>query len=81
MPYIPQEAREELLERPPETPGELNYEITQLVQSYLDTKDEIGYSALAEVVSALECAKLEFYRRVVVPYEDSKIEQNGDVYE
>ena len=29
----------------------------------------------------LECAKLELYRRVAAPYEDEKIDQNGDVYD
>ena len=29
---------------------------------------------------ALECAKLEFARRIVAPYEDAKIKENGDVY-
>ena len=29
---------------------------------------------------ALESAKLEFYRRVVAPYEDEKMNLNGDVY-
>lgn len=31
-------------------------------------------------IGALEAAKLEFYRRVVAPYEDKKIFDNGDVY-
>jgi hypothetical protein len=29
--------------------------------------------------AALECAKLEFYRRIVVPYEDGRCAANGDV--
>jgi len=33
------------------------------------------------VIGALEACKLEFYRRAVVPYEDKKIKENGDVYE
>ena len=31
-------------------------------------------------MGALECAKLELYRRVAAPYEDVKIMENGDVY-
>ena len=31
-------------------------------------------------IGALEAAKLEFYRRVVAPYEDQKMLDNGDVY-
>jgi len=32
------------------------------------------------IIGALECAKLELYRRVAAPYEDDKIAENGDVY-
>lgn len=31
-------------------------------------------------VGAIECAKMEFARRVIFPYEDRKISENGDVY-
>lgn len=33
-----------------------------------------------DALGALECCKLEFYRRVAAPYEDSKIKSNGDCY-
>lgn len=33
-----------------------------------------------EKVGVIECAVLEFYRRVVAPYEDEAIKRNGDVY-
>lgn len=36
--------------------------------------------SLADVIGTIECVKLEFYRRVVAPYEDKKAEQNGDAY-
>ena len=31
------------------------------------------------MIGALECCKQEYYRAVVGPYEDIKIEENGDV--
>jgi hypothetical protein len=34
---------------------------------------------MSSLISEVECAKLEFYRRVVSPYEDEKIKENGDV--
>ena len=40
----------------------------------------LTYQTMNDIIGALEGAKLEFYRRVVVPYENDKIEQNGDVY-
>jgi hypothetical protein len=32
-----------------------------------------------DVLGALHAAGLEFNRRIVAPYEDTKIEQNGDI--
>jgi hypothetical protein len=60
--------------------GELNYLITQLGLMYLDRHGK-SYNTISDVVKAMECAKLEFYRRVAAPYEDNKIRENGDVYE
>ena len=39
-----------------------------------------NYVKLNELIGVLECAKLELYRRVASPYEDEKVESNGDVY-
>lgn len=60
------------------TPGELNFQLTALVDGYL--AGNLDYQAINDVVGALECAKLEVYRRIAAPYEDLKIELNGDVY-
>lgn len=81
MPYINAKARERLNNGGhPETPGELNYAITKLVDDYLIQKGEIRYAHVNEVIGAIECAKLELYRRVAAPYEDQKITEAGDVY-
>jgi hypothetical protein len=83
MPYIDQLRREMLanIAHSPETIGELNYTITKLLTNYA-TKNyhHFGYTQMNELVGVLECAKLEFYRRVAAPYEDKKITENGDVY-
>lgn len=78
MPYIPRDERF-YAAFTPETPGELNYAITVLVMDYLRGKKH-SYKTMNEIVGALECAKTEFYRRVMAPYEDEKCKQNGDVY-
>jgi hypothetical protein len=80
MPYIYKAKRAALVEhtRTPQTPGELNYIITSIINNYY--KQYGGYAAINDVLGALEGAKLEFYRRVVAPYEDQKIQENGDVY-
>ena len=62
-------------------PGWLNFQITKLCDDYLKHEDRgKNYGNINEVIGVLECAKLEFYRRVAAPYEDTKIEANGDVY-
>lgn len=61
------------------TSGRLNFTLTAIIKAYLDTKG-LSYSTINDIIGALEGAKLEFYRRVAVPYEDKKIKENGDVY-
>ena len=79
MPYIPKEDRtEDRAERNPCDPGELNYALTRMCIRYLDGRPH--YHNFAEAIGALECAKLELYRRMVAPYEDKKCAENGDVY-
>ena len=85
MPYISQAARVDLEfhnNRGPGSAGELNYLVTGLVTDYIAEKygGRLSYSAVNEVVGVLECAKMELYRRIAVPYEDKKMEENGDVY-
>lgn len=82
MPYIDYNGRTRLSHISgvfPDTPGELNFCITKLIQNYL-FRDGITYHRLNDVVGALECAKLELYRRKIIPYEDKKIIENGDVW-
>lgn len=82
MPYIQQERREAILAgEEPQDAGELNFAITILVDNYLKGKGGIRYAHLNEVIGAMDCAKLELYRRVAAPYEDKKIAESGDVYE
>lgn len=59
--------------------GELNYLFSMIAKAYL-IRHGMSYNTLGDVVKALECAKLEFYRTVVGPYEDKKISQNGGLY-
>ncbi len=82
MPYIKQHDRE-IRDFSEEAywlrdPGQLNFAITTLIKEYFNSNP--CYQSINDVVGALEGAKLEFYRRVAAPYEDSKIKENGDVY-
>lgn len=81
MPYIKEEDRDPLCyqDRHPETAGELNYYFTMAARLYLLNKGE-SYQTYNDIIGALEGCKMELYRRKISPYEDKKIEENGDVY-
>jgi hypothetical protein len=86
MPYIKPENRERfdgllagVSETLPADAGELNFLLSSICELYLKAKGK-KYQNLNEVVGVLECAKLEFYRRVAAPYENEKISVNGDVF-
>lgn len=90
MPYIKKERRVELIQydatgmyirtRDMISTGELNFAITSLVLDYANGLGNLSYITVNDVMGALECAKLELYRRLAAPYEDKKIQENGDVY-
>ena len=80
MPYIKPHLRVSMDSgQLPTCPGELNYCITQLIDGYLQ-RNPRSYMRINEVIGVLECAKLEAYRRIAVPYEDIQHAANGDVY-
>lgn len=83
MPYIHRDRRIDIDRfHNPWTMGELNYAITTMCNKFLaDHEAPVpSYTDLNAVIGVLECVKLEYYRRVVAPYEDIKKTQNGDVY-
>ena len=84
MPYITQKQRNTLNKSLDESlsisnPGELNYLITVICLIYL-RDNNLKYQTINDIIGALDCAKMEFYRRVVVDYENEKIKINGDVF-
>lgn len=81
MPYIIKERRPQLTPYlRPQNAGELNFIITKLVLDFIENQGGLNYGNVNTAVGALECAKLELYRRLAAPYEDRKIATNGDVY-
>jgi len=77
MPYIKQKDRGIWA---PSTPGELNFQITKMVDAFIQKTGGVNYTNLNTAVGVLECAKLELYRRIAAPYEEVKMGENGDVY-
>ncbi len=86
MPYIKEERRKlyqqsltdlasTLRDRQTES-GDVVYCVYWLLkQLYGDGNFDLKSDALR----VLEAAKLEYYRRILAPYEDAKIRENGDV--
>ncbi len=58
--------------------GDLNYVICELVgQLILNTK--ISYTQISEWIDAVDGAENELRRRLLYPYENIKVIENGDV--
>lgn len=86
MPYIAKHDRQKFMwieqaieDTPPQTGGELQYLIAVMIHNYV--KDQgLRYQTCNDIMGALTGANMEFYRRFVANYEDTKIRDNGDVY-
>ena len=84
MPYIKPDARHTFeshiqnLASDAENAGDLNYIITKMLHLYIQKK-WLKYANCNEVIGALECCKLELYRKVIAKYENEKIVENGGV--
>ena len=81
MPYIKQHERSKFIIPAVSSGGELQYMIAAMIQAHLERKEEVRYKDLEEILGALAGAQHEFYREVVAPYEDEKMEENGGVYD
>ena len=87
MPYARQQYRKELdkgidevIEKLKASPLEkidanLNYVIFKILRRIY----KMDYFDLNRAMGALETCKIEFYRRVIAPYEDGKMIEHGDV--
>lgn len=84
MPYITQEKRElfdehiDAIAKNLQSGGEINYCVYRLCLEFIK-QHGMGYNTSMVPFSALGAAQMELYRRVIAPYEDQKIAENGDV--
>lgn len=82
MPYIKPELRTGLYPHsmePANNAGELAYQIFCLLMDYFQGKPE-KFQIHADIIGALEGAKLEWYRRETAPFEERKMLENEDVF-
>jgi len=85
MPYIPTSEKEKVdrglialnLSELNDSGG-LNYAIHQIIAQYISQNKE-SYQTYNDIIGALECAKMELYRRLISEYEEKKILLNKDV--
>jgi len=87
MPYIKKDKRPALEEKlcplisyikslpVEEQDGTINYSVTRILKSIYPRR----YFHFNRALGVLSAITHEFYRRVVAPYEDEKIKENGDV--
>ena len=88
MPYIKKDRRtlfdptlnvlDATIEKSNPTAGDLNYIIRNILHKYVSIKGG-NYATYNEIIGLMECCKLEYYRRAIAPYENKKIDENGDV--
>ena len=58
--------------------GRINYTFSRILSGVMSS---INYSNIAMATGVIENIKQEFYRRIASPYEDKKINENGDIKE
>lgn len=84
MPYIKNDDREEFDKLIPQlveyirAKGDLNYVVCEII-GQLCLRDGIGYTTISNWIDTLPDAEYELRRRILDPYEDLKIAENGDV--
>lgn len=80
MPYLKPEDRDMSVYVPQmKNAGTLNYVITKIILGYV-RQHGLNYQTCNDIMGAMQGAAREFYRRIVGPYENEKIAENGDVY-
>ena len=83
MPYISNEDATKIAEEGfTETSklGDLAFSLWSVLTAWHSgTNKNESYTNFAEVIGVLETIKLEYSRKYLFPYEDQKIEENGDL--
>ena len=83
MPYIKKKDRAFIWN---ETSGHLAYHLTMELLDFLDeqrckgNKKTNNFEEYALAIGVIELTKLELWKRLVVPYEEKKCKENGDVF-
>lgn len=86
MPYTKQEDRTSLMKHAIkmlteeiQNKGDLNYTICELTGRLILKTGGMGYTNVSNWIDGVHGAERELTRRLLNPYEDKKIKENGDV--
>lgn len=80
MPYITEDRKTALVgSEVPVTVGEFTFVLQQAVKNYVAVNN-LSYQTIAEVSGAIHQLQRDFDQRVVEPYEQHKMVENGDVW-
>lgn len=86
MPYTKQEDRTteikaaiSILAKALKNKGDLNYTICELTGQLILKSGGMGYTNVSNWIDGVHGAERELTRRLLNPYEDEKIRENGDV--
>ena len=87
LPYIKQEDRPQydeavenlvkVLDQNGWVDGHFNYVVSAIIKKWFESNKR--YTTANSIMGVVDCIGKEFYRRHIAPYEDEKIEENGDV--
>ena len=89
MPYINRRRRTEIDDgQSPQTPGDLSYVFTAAIIKYIDTNREVPRAwprkvtsqIISDICGAWKMTETEFIRQLVIPFEEGKRLENGDLY-
>lgn len=85
MPYIKDKYKHEMsdaienLQMHIQSKGDLNYAICELVGRLIIDVEKLSYTQMSEWIDAVHDAETELRRRILTPYEVTKMLENGDV--
>jgi len=85
MPYVHKEIKDAMVDAIErlgafiQDKGDLNYAICELTGRFIIQEGEFNYTDMSEKIDAVHDAEAELRRRLLVPYEELKIKENGDV--
>ena len=79
MPYINKDNRKQILTgRKPQGKGELCFLVYYIASLYI-VETGTRYPVISDAIAALNDAAEEIRRRILNPYEDKKMAENGDI--